>query len=414
MMLEKSNGKCKPVTLSLPNNVRKQSDVMMPHPVDPLTVAAICKKVVNDSPTRPTPGSNQRSASLPSRGRARHASAPSNPNRSRELLSNVSLPSTSKDTSVSATNPRLNQTIADTNPKEIQKKLQDKKKTIEVIDLDTPESSKTLTAQPTPDETANNSIIDISDGNSTPASLFPRVPVKFTLSRGDRDVFLKACQFMVNHPNYLVVLEPQEDTPSIGPALVRHFAFPQKSGTIPSLNRFLSFIAAGLFDSGVLNTKVLPTLLRFNMNTGPYCPLTPQIPMGSLHYPTGEFESCCVTNMSQSTVCTMNHQELADIEQMMIFATYATHAAKTMMQARIGHLRDLETKMNIALLTNLTDKGFTSILNANRAAMTIAAQIIALRRRDVIDNALPINDQIALIGSNVTHSTHLIEDYTED
>ena len=150
------------------------------------------------------------------------------------------------------------------------------------------------------------------------------------------------------------------------------------------------------------------------MITGPYCPLRPQIPMGSLHYPTGEIEKYSVPNMSQSTVSTMNHQELADIEHIMIFATYATHAARTMIQARIGHLRDLEIKMKVGLLTNLTDKAFTSILNANRAAMTIAAQTIALRRRDVIDNALPINKHIALIGSNVTHSTYLIEEHTDD
>ena len=160
-----------------------------------------------------------------------------------------------------------------------------------------------------------------------------------------------------------------------------------------------------MLQSNARDLVEIPQALRFPLNQGPFMLLEASLILGSAFFPdrSGVLDMC-VNNLTASMGCNMSQQELADVEQAVLFSGAALDLVATcrkMMKSRKKKNKHPETKIDVMGDQLLTD--------AQHGLDTVYVHVIVRRRREILDECYPIEDKIYRMTQGVSSNPVLFE-----
>ena len=247
--------------------------------------------------------------------------------------------------------------------------------------------------------------IEISSRESSPVrDWFPRVDVQSTIPRKNPSKYYQVMEWMLMNPaprRSSIRLPELITKPS--PASKKQYVFTQVGDCFKWVDRYTLAMAEDMRAAGVRDLNYIPPA-RPLITRGAFTLAEPALQITALQFPDNETAPWCVKNVCPSLVCTMTHQELGEIEERIIFSIHSTVAAMRFLTAQQDHDTDKRTQL-------LTTRAPVVTVKAYHALHAVLAQVVAARRRDVIDTRSPVSHQLTLLQRPVSGSDALVEDF---
>ena len=201
----------------------------------------------------------------------------------------------------------------------------------------------------------------------------------------------------------LVTLAGETGVP--GPSSKKMFGVKLRKPRPSNYKTHLNNILDTMLQSNARDLVEIPQALRFPLNQGPFMLLEASLILGSAFFParSGVLDMC-VNNLTASMGCNMSQQELADVEQAVLFSGAALDLVATcrkVMKTRKKKNKHPETKIDVMGDQLLTD--------AQHGLDTVYVHAIVRRRREILDECYPIEDKIYRMTQGFSSNPVLFE-----
>ena len=233
--------------------------------------------------------------------------------------------------------------------------------------------------------------------------------IQFTLKRKNKkkNKYQKLVQVVQKDEDVkgveLVTLAGEIGAP--GPSSKKMFGFKLKKPRAVTYAHHLDNILDKMLQSNARDLVEIPLALRYPLNQGPFMLQQSSLALGSAFFPvhSGVVEMC-VNNMTASLDCNMSHQEMADIEQAVLFCGEALKLVTVCRQ--IIKSKKKKNKIPESKIDTVCDK---MLADAQHGLDTAYIHVIVRRRREILDDPYTVEDRIYRMTQGVSNKPVLFE-----
>ena len=239
----------------------------------------------------------------------------------------------------------------------------------------------------------------VDDRNDSPTTVFfPREKLKSNILRNNVHKYRDAIQCIEQlHPQ---ILRPLGSGPK--PAS-KNSKTVQIGGTYAALvDEYILALAEDMRQAGVKDLNHFPPVKPQGALRGPFTLQQPVLHITAQKFPDPDVTPWCVKNPCPSLLTKMTHYEIASLEERIVLAISSSNFAI--------HCLTVSTKHNTTEKTKKIKNAAGQILGISLQAMHANyANVVAVRRRDVIDPILAINKQLDILRQPVSSTSSLVE-----
>ena len=239
----------------------------------------------------------------------------------------------------------------------------------------------------------------VDDRDDSPTTVFfPREKLKSTIYRNNVHKYRDAVQCI--EQLYPQVLKPLGSGPK--PAS-KNSKTVQLGGTYAALvDEYILALAEDMRQAGVKDLNHFPPVKPQGALRGPFTLQQPVLHITAQMFPDPDVTPWCVKNPCPSLLTKMTHYETASLEERIVLAISSANFAI--------HCLTVSHKHNTIQKTKKIKQDAGHMLGISIQAMHANyANVVAVRRRDVIDPILAINRQLDILRQPVSITKSLVE-----
>ena len=168
------------------------------------------------------------------------------------------------------------------------------------------------------------------------------------------------------------------------------------------MDEYILALAEDMRQAGVKDLNHFPPVKPQGALRGPFTLQQPVLHITAQKFPDPDVTPWCVKNPCPSLLTKMTHYEIASLEERIVLAISSSNFAI--------HCLTVSTKHNTTEKTKKIKNAAGQILGISLQAMHANyANVVAVRRRDVIDPILAINKQLDILRQPVSSTSSLVE-----